>query len=98
MNHAQFRALERHGIFLGPKELRQIAKDIILRRGIMLKRQESGDETWLVKIRKKKRERTIRLIFNPEMCKILTILPHGMRRPDPKINDGRWRRKNAGRR
>ncbi len=94
MNHAQIRALERHNIFLGPKELRQIAKDIVLRRGIMLKRQESGIETWIVKIR----ERAIKLVFAPKTCRIITILPHGRRPRDPRTSGGRWRRKNARRR
>jgi hypothetical protein len=66
----------------------------MLQRGIMLRRQESGIETWIVKVR----ETAIKLVFNPKQCKIITILPHGKRGPDPRTNGGRHRRKNARRR
>ena len=91
MNHAQVRALERYGINLAPRDLRKIARDIFLGRGIMLKRQESGIETWIVKIR----EHAIQLVFNPKMCKIITIVPHGRRKPDRSNSGGRHRRKAA---
>ena len=94
MNHAQFRALERHGINLAPQDLRKIARDIMLQRGIMLSREKSGIETWIVKVR----ESAIKLVFNPKMCKIITILPHGKRKSNPRTCGGRHRRKNARRR
>lgn len=75
MNHAQARALERHGINLGPKECRQVAKDIVMGRAILLRRNGHIEE-WLVKVR----EKAIRLVFNPKQCKIITVLPHGRRK------------------
>lgn len=77
MNHAQSRALERYDLKLSFKDLHQMAKDIVLGRGVLLGRSPHGAERWLVKVR----DRAVKLIYCPETCKVITILPARTKRP-----------------
>ena len=77
MNHAQLRALERYGIKLGLADLRQIAKDIVMGNAVLLGRDFHGAERWLVKVR----EKGIKLVYNPENGKVISILPARGPRP-----------------
>ena len=74
--HARDRAAERHGLELSYAEFDQVVIDItdsvlgVARRATLLAALPDGCERWLMRVR----ERAVRIVWNPELARIVTVL------------------------
>lgn len=70
MNHAQERALERYALELTGRDLKTLAREIIVERGLKLAANGAKEEHAI-----ECKGKVIRVIFNPKSARIVTILP-----------------------